>query len=136
MKDHYAVLEVPRNATLEVIKAAYRRLCKLFHPDKNPGNAAAEARMKDINGAWEVLGHDDKRKSYDAAWSRKIEEDAARQSAQARQRQSGPAESSGASHAEWWKKNWGWVVGVLVLIAVLLVAAASSGQQKRRTRFA
>lgn len=132
MKDYYAVLEVPRNATLEVIKAAYRRLCKLFHPDKNPGNAAAEARMKDINGAWEVLGDDEKRKFYDAAWGREAE--AARQRTNAEQQQSGAA--AWTNHAEWWAKNWGWVVGVFVLIAVLIVAVASTGQQKRRTRFA
>lgn len=135
MKDHYAVLEVPRNATLEVIKAAYRRLCKLFHPDKNPGSAAAEARMKDINGAWEVLRDDDKRKSYDAAWIRRTEEEAARQRAQAQQRQSGPAASSGASHAEWWKKNWGWALAALAFVVFVIWALSGDGK-KTKERYA
>lgn len=135
MKDHYAVLEVPRNATLEVIKAAYRRLCKLFHPDKNPGDAAAEARMKDINGAWEVLGDDEKRKSYDAAWSRKAEEQASSQRAQAQQQQSGPTASTGTKQTGWWRNNWGWVAAGLALVLFLLWAL-SGGEKKSKEQYA
>src|ERR1700693_1380175 len=48
-------LGVPPDADLETIKAAYRKLAMQFHPDRNPGDAAAAARMKDINLAYEEI---------------------------------------------------------------------------------
>ncbi len=64
-EDLYAVLGVPRGADADVIKKAYRKLAKDLHPDKNPGNAKAEARFKSVNHAYEVLSNADKRKLYD-----------------------------------------------------------------------
>ncbi|HXN31249.1 MAG TPA: DnaJ C-terminal domain-containing protein [Polyangiaceae bacterium] len=63
--DLYAVLGVPRSAEAGTIKKAYRKLAGQLHPDKNPGNKAAEARFKEVNRAYHVLGDAKKRKLYD-----------------------------------------------------------------------
>jgi molecular chaperone DnaJ len=65
MADYYQILEVPKTATQDEIKKAYRKLAHKFHPDKNPGDNAAETKFKEINGAYEVLGDDKKRQQYD-----------------------------------------------------------------------
>jgi molecular chaperone DnaJ len=64
-KDLYGVLGVPRTASPEVIKKAYRKLARKHHPDVNPGNREAEARFKEISGAYDVLSDAQKRKLYD-----------------------------------------------------------------------
>lgn len=64
-KDYYATLGVAKTATEKEIKQAYRKLARKFHPDVNPGDKSAEARFKDINEAYEVLGDPEKRKKYD-----------------------------------------------------------------------
>jgi curved DNA-binding protein len=64
-KDYYQILGVPRNATEKEIKRAYRRMARLYHPDKNPGDKAAEEQFKTINEAHEVLADPDKRRKYD-----------------------------------------------------------------------
>ena len=64
-KDYYKTLGVARGASAKEIKAAYRRLARKHHPDVNPGNAAAEARFKEVNEAHDVLSDPDKRKRYD-----------------------------------------------------------------------
>jgi molecular chaperone DnaJ len=63
--DYYAVLGVPTSASDKDVTAAYRKLAKKFHPDTNAGDAASEARFKEISAAYEVLGDKDKRKEYD-----------------------------------------------------------------------
>jgi curved DNA-binding protein len=65
-KDYYKTLGVAKSASAKEIKAAYRKLAHRYHPDKNPGNKEAEARFKEINEAYEVLGDAHKRKRYDA----------------------------------------------------------------------
>ncbi|HEX7355640.1 MAG TPA: molecular chaperone DnaJ [Mycobacteriales bacterium] len=65
MTDYYAVLGVARDATPEEIKRAYRRLAVQLHPDKNPGDAAAEARFKEVTQAYEVLSDPQKRQMVD-----------------------------------------------------------------------
>lgn len=64
-KDYYKTLGVAKTATDRDIKQAYRKLARKFHPDVNPGDKAAEARFKDINEAYEVLGDQSKRSKYD-----------------------------------------------------------------------
>jgi curved DNA-binding protein len=64
-EDLYAVLGVPKSADADSIKRAYRKLAKDLHPDKNPGNKAAETKFKSVNHAYEVLSNADKRKLYD-----------------------------------------------------------------------
>src|SRR5215218_10269686 len=63
-KDYYGILGVPRDATADDIKRAYRKLARQYHPDVNPDPAAAE-RFKDINAAYEVLSDDHKRQIVD-----------------------------------------------------------------------
>jgi molecular chaperone DnaJ len=64
-KSLYDTLGVPKNATADEIKKAYRKLARQFHPDKNPGDAQAEERFKEVQGAYDVLSDDEKRKAYD-----------------------------------------------------------------------
>jgi len=64
-KDYYATLGVGKTATEKEIKQAFRKLARKHHPDVNPGDKAAEAKFKEINEAYEVLGDPAKRKKYD-----------------------------------------------------------------------
>jgi len=64
-KDYYSVLGVASEASEKDITKAYRKLAKQYHPDANPGDAAAEERFKDVSAAYDVLGDADKRKEYD-----------------------------------------------------------------------
>jgi len=65
MNDFYEVLGVPKTATAEEIKKAYRKLAFKYHPDQNPGDKAAEEMFKKINAAYDVLGDENKRRQYD-----------------------------------------------------------------------
>jgi molecular chaperone DnaJ len=64
-KDYYAILGVPKNASLNEIKKAYRRLAKLHHPDLFPGDKEKEEKFRLIKEAYEVLSDDKKREAYD-----------------------------------------------------------------------
>ncbi len=63
--DFYELLGVDRDAGTEDLKRAYRKLAMKFHPDRNPGDAAAEAKFKELSEAYEVLKDDEKRAAYD-----------------------------------------------------------------------
>ncbi|MGQ9673343.1 MAG: molecular chaperone DnaJ [Candidatus Aminicenantales bacterium] len=64
-KDYYDILGVPRNASPEEIKRAYRQLALKYHPDRNPGNKEAEEKFKEAAEAYSVLADPEKRSTYD-----------------------------------------------------------------------
>jgi len=64
-KDYYRVLGVSETASKAEVTKAYRKLARDNHPDRNPGDTAAEERFKEISAAYDVLGDDAKRKEYD-----------------------------------------------------------------------
>src|SRR5689334_2295666 len=62
---YYETLECQKGATVETLKASYRKLAMRFHPDKNPGDHTAEVKFKEINEAYDVLKDEQKRAAYD-----------------------------------------------------------------------
>jgi len=64
-RDYYEILGVDKNADAQEIKKAYRKVAIKYHPDKNPGNKAAEEKFKEAAEAYEVLSNDDKKARYD-----------------------------------------------------------------------
>jgi molecular chaperone DnaJ len=61
----YDTLGVAKSASQDEIKKAYRKLVRQYHPDKNPGDASAEAKFKEVQTAYDVLSDPEKRKQYD-----------------------------------------------------------------------
>jgi molecular chaperone DnaJ len=64
-RDYYEILEVSKSATEEEIKKAYRKMAIKFHPDKNPGDKAAEEKFKEAAEAYEILSNAEKKQRYD-----------------------------------------------------------------------
>ena len=64
-EDYYATLGVAREASADDLKKAYRKLAMKYHPDRNPGDTAAEAKFKEASEAYEILKDDQKRAAYD-----------------------------------------------------------------------
>ncbi|MEG3837666.1 J domain-containing protein [Microcoleus sp. AT8-B1] len=64
-RNYYLILGVPKDATADEIKKAYRRLARQLHPDVNPGDQSAEDKFKDINEAYDILSDIEKRAQYD-----------------------------------------------------------------------
>jgi molecular chaperone DnaJ len=64
-QDYYELLDVPRDASAEDVKKAYRKLALKYHPDRNPGDSEAEEHFKEISNAFQVLSDPEKRELYD-----------------------------------------------------------------------
>ena len=71
VRNYYEILGVSRNASADEIKRAYRTLARQYHPDRNPGNKAAEEKFKDINEAYEILSDQTRRLQYDRSQTKK-----------------------------------------------------------------
>ncbi len=76
-EDYYSVLNVKRNASNEEIKKTYRRLAMKYHPDRNPDNAQAEGKFKEVNEAYNILSNKLKRQAYDMHGHAGVDESAA-----------------------------------------------------------
>ena len=88
MSNYYDILGVPKNATADEIKKAYRTLAFKYHPDRNQGNAEAEEKFKQISAAYDVLGDEAKRRQYDmGGYSQSSYSNAGSQTQQQYQRQ-------------------------------------------------
>src|SRR5438477_6588201 len=64
-RDYYEILSIQRDAALDEIKKAYRKMALKFHPDKNPGDGEAEEKFKEAAEAYGVLSDEEKRARYD-----------------------------------------------------------------------
>jgi molecular chaperone DnaJ len=64
-RDYYEVLGVPKNASKEDLKKAYRKLAMQYHPDRNPDDKESEEKFKEAAEAYEILNDDDKKARYD-----------------------------------------------------------------------
>src|ERR1700710_1042315 len=64
-RDFYEILGVSKSATQDEIKKAYRKVAMQFHPDRNPGDKAAEEKFKEAAESYEILSDTDKRAQYD-----------------------------------------------------------------------
>ena len=65
MRDPYDVLGVPRTASQDDVKKAFRKQAKRLHPDANKNDPKAAVKFAELNGAYEILGEEDKRKAFD-----------------------------------------------------------------------
>jgi DnaJ-class molecular chaperone len=65
LKDYYAILGIQQGSCSREIKRAYKKSVKKWHPDLHPDDRASRTKMQEINEAYEVLGHPEKRRAYD-----------------------------------------------------------------------
>mgnify|MGYP002623243586 CR=1 FL=1 len=97
MEDLYEVLGITKTASQSEIKSAYRKLAVKYHPDKNPGDKAAEEKFKKITAAYDVLSNETKRRQYDSYGST---------SDYGSSSSSNPYGSYGWGQQGTWQRNW------------------------------
>ena len=71
--DYYMTLGLTPDSSAEEIKKVYRKLAMQYHPDRNGGNPESEDRLKEINGAYQILGDEEKRRRYDLQYRQPFE---------------------------------------------------------------
>jgi len=109
MKDYYDILGVPRNASQEDIKAAYRILAHQFHPDRNDGN---DKRFKQVNEAYRILSGVKTKAEYDTRYDGGFT------------KQSSPDSESEPKSTSVKRKAWiNWVVWIVAAIIVRLIVS-------------
>src|SRR5208337_1180697 len=114
-RDYYKTLGVDRKAGGAEIKSAYRKLARKFHPDVNPNNKDAEAKFKQLNEAYQVIGDAEKRKKYDelgADWEHGVSQEEmvrryARQQSAAGARGGGGADFGGGDFSDFFSQFFG-----------------------------
>ncbi len=74
-KDYYRIMGLPGDASEEEIKRAYRKLAMQYHPDRNRDDPHSAEILKEINGAYHVLGNKERKMTYDLMYHRRIEDD-------------------------------------------------------------
>jgi len=72
-RDYYSTLGLSPDSSAEEIKKVYRKLAMQYHPDRNGGNPESEERLKEINGAYQILGNEEKRRRYDLLYRQPFE---------------------------------------------------------------
>ncbi len=107
-RDYYEILGVPRTASQDELKKAFRRLARQFHPDLHTGarKLQMEQKFKELNEAYEVLSTPEKRKKYDR-WGHRWQEAEAYERARQEARQAGATGPGGGS----WSSPFGWEAG-------------------------
>lgn len=129
--DPYATLEVPHDATIDVIKKAYWKLAKKWHPDKNSGSLDAAEMFRKVKAAYDSLIDPVKRAAEDLKWKHREQAEAAKKAEaerQARARASTPPPPgrSGIS-------PWGAVVAIVALLFIIAALFGSSSENSSST---
>lgn len=122
MLTHYQILGVSEQASAEEIKKAYKKLAVLYHPDKNPGNLAAEEHFKEINLAYQTLVNPEKRSRYDFKlyYQRAQPTSEAPNAPTRKRRKYSPIKRKFIYSKRWNKVGNRWAIGVL-LVSVIVV---------------
>lgn len=121
MPSHYDTLGVSTSATQAEIKRAYRRLAKMYHPDKNPGDATAEEQFKAISEAYFVLSDADRKYAYDHPSNSQTEQNAGDFTSQQQQQfyRSVYVENSDVPYFKW--KMAGFILLLVGLMGIMLM---------------
>jgi curved DNA-binding protein CbpA len=130
MENYYKLLNVPEAAEEQEIKKAYKKLAVKFHPDKNPNNAVAEERFKQINEAYQTLSNKELRATYDYLLLNLRYQTLSQQHTQthtqpSNYREPGYTPSTPSYRDEDQKKGVTWALGILGIVAVLVISALS-----------